>query len=380
MPLSASLTRLPLSLARLLAFSALGLTALAGPARADIRVMAVGPMSGPYQALGKQIRSGVEMAVDALNATGGIQGERIVVDIEDDACKADNALAAANRAVGRGDALVVGHVCAEAALAAAPVYVDNALVAITPAVTADRFTDHRPGPTLFRLAARDDAQGAAAGAFLAERFGGARIAVLNDGSPYGKPLAEATKRAMNEAGKREARADSFDPGAKEYSALADRLIADAIDVVFVGGDQGDTALILKALRAKGSEAVIVGGDALASGEFKTSAGSLADGTLLTFFTDWRRGGAADAVDDALRTAGVEPQGYVLPAYAAVQLWAAARRASGSDKGADIATTIAGTATPTVLGPVGFDAKGDADIQGFSIFRWQDGVLTPDARD
>jgi branched-chain amino acid transport system substrate-binding protein len=375
MPLRLSISRSAVSLAL-----ALALPSFAASARADIRVMAVGPMSGPYQALGKQIRAGVEMAVDALNATGGINGERIVVDVEDDACKPDNALAAANRAIGRGDALVVGHVCAEAALAAAPVYVDKGVVAITPAVTADRYTDSRPGPTLFRLAARDDAQGATAGAFLAERFGTRRIAILNDGSPYGKPLAEATKQAMNEAGKREARADSYEPGAKEYSALADRLIADAIDVVFVGGDQGDIALILKALRTKGSEAVLVGGDALATGEFKSSAGDAANGTLLTFFTDWRRGGAADSVNAALRTAGVEPLGFVLPAYAAVQLWAEARRASGSDQGDVLATTISGTTTPTVLGPVGFDAKGDAQLQGFSIFRWQDGALVPDARD
>jgi branched-chain amino acid transport system substrate-binding protein len=362
---------------------ALALAALlAGPASAsaDIRVMVVGPMTGPYQALGKQIRAGVETAVDALNATGGIDGERIRVDVEDDACKADNALAAANRAIGRGDALVVGHVCTESALAAAPVYAEHGLLAITPAVTADRYTDTRPGPTLFRLAARDDAQGATAGAFLAERFGRQRIAILDDGSPYGKPLAEATRRAMNEAGKREARADSYEPGAKDYRALAERLIADAIDVVFAGGDQGDIALILKALRAGGSDAVVVGGDALATSEFAAAAGDLANGTLLTFFTDWRRGGAADGVDAALRTAGIEPQGYVLPAYAAVQLWAAGRRASGSAEGEVLASTLSGTTTPTVLGTVGFGPKGDADIQGFSIFRWQDGALVPDARD
>jgi len=165
-----------------------------------------------------------------------------------------------------------------------------------------------------------------------------------------------------------------------YRELAERLIADAIDVVFVGGDPGDVALILKALRAGGSEAVVVGGDALATGEFAAAAGPAANGTLLTFFTDWRRGGDADGVSATLRMAGIEPQGYVLPAYAAVQLWAAGRRASGSGEGAVLASTLSGTTTPTVLGAVDFDPKGDAEIQGFSIFRWQDGALLPDARD
>jgi len=366
--------RLP---ARLAGFLALFAAMAAGPAGADIRILAVGPMTGPYQALGKQIRAGVETAVDALNAKGGINGERISVDIEDDACKADAAVAAANRAIGRGDTLVVGHVCAETAIAAGAVYANNKLLAITPAVTANRYTDERAGPTLFRLAARDDAQGPAAGAFLAERFGSKRIAVLNDGSPYGKPLAEATRLAMNAAGKREARVDTFDPGAKEYNALADRLVADAIDVVFIGGDPGDIALILKALRAKGSQATIMGGDALATSEFTSAAGDAANGTLLTFFTDWRQDAAAKDVSAALRTAGVEPQGYVLPSYAAVQLWAEARRTGGSGTGEDLAATIAGATTPTVLGAIAFDGKGDAQLAGFSIFRWQDGALVPE---
>ena len=201
--------------------------------------------------------------------------------------------------------------------------------------------------------------------------------MLNDGSPYGKPLAEATRLAMNAAGKREARLDTFDPGAKEYNALADRLVADAIDVVFIGGDPGDIALILKALRARGSQAAVMGGDSLATSEFTGAAGDAANGTLLTFFTDWRQAPSAQDVSAALRTAGVEPQGYVLPAYAAVQLWAEARRTGGSADGEGLAATVAGATTPTVLGAIAFDGKGDAQIPGFAVYRWQDGLLVPE---
>ena len=284
------------------------LATTAGPALADIRILAVGPMTGPYQALGKQIRAGVETAVDALNAKGGINGERISVDIEDDACKpkrrwppptarSDAATSSwsamsAPRRPSRQRASMPTTSCSPSRRPSPP----------TAIPTSAR------GPTLFRLATRDDAQAPTAGAFLAERFGNKRIALLNDGSSYGKPLAEATKQAMNEAGKREARLDTFDPDAKEYNALADRLIADAIDVVFVGGDQGDIALILKALRAKGSPAVVMGGDSLGTSEFVTAAGDAANGTLLTFFTDWRLQPPAEAANTTLRQAGVDAAG------------------------------------------------------------------------
>jgi branched-chain amino acid transport system substrate-binding protein len=352
------------------------LAALSGTAAADIRIAAIGPMSGSYQVLGGQIRDGVTKAAADINAAGGIGGEKIVVDTEDDGCRAASATAAANRAAGRGDELVVGHVCAEAAAAAAAVYAADDILAISPAVTANSFTDRRADPIIFRLAARDDQQGPAAGIYLAKHFGTARIAILSDGSPYGKPLADAVKTALNEAGAREARSESFDPGAKDYSALAQRLLDDAIDVVFIGGYPNDVALILKALRAEGSKAVVMGGDALGTGDFTDAAGDLAEGTLFTFQPDWRLApGAADLVA-AFRADGIEPRGFVLPAYAAVQLWAAARKASGSGKGADLAAKIVEAPTPTVLGDIAFDDKGDVKLPGFAVFRWQGGSPVP----
>ena len=365
-----------MSVMRRLALPLAFLLALASPAAADIRIAVIAPMTGPYESLGAQMRAGAEKAVADINASGGVRGERLVLDVEDDACKAEEAAAAANRAIGRGDVFVVGHLCAASANAAAAVYIERGTLAITPGVTRNTYTDERAGPTLFRLAPRDDAQGAFLGAELARLFPDARIAVLDDRSTYGKTLADATRGAMNAAGKREALAESFEPGARDYGRLAARLVDDAIDVVFIGGWHGDIALILEALRARGSDATIVGGDALGTSEYRVAGGTAVAGTLFSFFTDWRDSPSAAAVVAALRAAGTEPEGFVLPAYAAVQLFAAAARVADPKDGAALAAVLSSAETPTILGGVSFDAKGDARLPFYALYRWGERTFSP----
>ncbi len=356
------------SIMRRILFGLFAAALFASAARADIRIAVIAPLSGPYQTLGQEIKAGATRAVADINAAGGIDGTMLKLDVADDVCRSDNAATAATKAVARGDVFVVGHVCAAEGDAAASVYADKSLLAITPAITANDYTDHRPGPSILRLAARDDGQGAAAGAFLAKTYGKKRIAIVNDGSPYGKALAEQVIAGLNASGVKEARSDSFEPGAKDYGGLADVMIDDGIGVLFVAGYDGDAALIARALKSRGADIVLVGGDALATSEFGTAAGDAAPGTLVTNFTDWRSAKPAAGVAAALRADGVEPRGFVLPAYAAVQLFAAARKATGSDAGGALAAWLGSNSVDTVLGPVTFDGKGDARLAFYQLFR------------
>lgn len=357
-------------------FAALLALAVASPAFADIHIAVVAPLSGPYKVLGEQIRDGVQKAVNDANAKGGVNGQTLVLDVEDDVCKAENAVAAANRAAGRGDVLVVGHVCAAAAEAAAEVYAASGIVLISPAVSADSFTERRAEPSIFRLAAVDSSQGQVAGAYIARAFPKQRIALLDDGSPYARPIAEAVHAALAGAGIREARREPFDGGAKDYKDLANRLIDDAIDTVFIAGYQGDIALILKALRAAKSPMQVMGPDSIATGQFLDLAGDDANGTLFTFFADRRADPAAANAVRTLRAAGIEPVGFVLPAYAAVQLWAAASAEAQSTDAKAVSERLQQGNYSTVIGWVAFNSQGDAAIPGFSVYRWEGGEVVP----
>ena len=64
-----------------------------GAAKADITIAIVGPITGPYAAFGEQMKQGATKAVADLNAKGGVNGEKVVLEIGDDACDPKQAVA-----------------------------------------------------------------------------------------------------------------------------------------------------------------------------------------------------------------------------------------------------------------------------------------------
>jgi branched-chain amino acid transport system substrate-binding protein len=94
----------------------------ASPALADILIGAAAPLSGPNAALGEQLRRGVERAVEEINATGGIRGEKLTVQFADDGCDPRKAVDVATGFVSAGVKAVVGHYCSGASIPASKVY------------------------------------------------------------------------------------------------------------------------------------------------------------------------------------------------------------------------------------------------------------------
>ncbi len=346
----------------------------AGLAEAETIIGVAGPMSGSFAIFGGEMQDGAAQAVADINAAGGVNGTPLALQAMDDKCDPKTADAVANQLAGKGAVMVVGHLCLGASLAAASVYVANRIVEISPATTWPDYTDKRPGAGIYRLAGRDDEQGVVAGQAIAKRFPGKAVAVIDDRSPYGKALADATRRAMNAAGKREAFTEEYDPGTRDFTDLVDHLQAANIGVVYIGGYPTEAGLIARQIRASGLDTVIVGPDALVTNEYRDVAGAAADGTLVTFAPDARLNpGAADVVA-AFRARGVEPEGYVLPSYAAVQVWAAAATAAGANDFDAVVKAMDSRRFATVIGDLTFDAKGDMSLPGFVLYEWRDGRL------
>lgn len=347
--------------------------AIAGnAARADIVIGLAAPLSGSFAVLGDGMRIGAEQAVADINRAGGVNGETLTLVVMDDACDANDADAIANRFAGRGASLVVGHLCLGASIAAASVYATSRIVQISPATTYPAYTDDRPGPGVFRLTGRDDQQGRVAGDFLATRYADADAAIVNDDSTYGKELADATRTAMNAAGKTELFTQSYEAGSNDFGDLVFRLRAAGIDVLYIGGHHADAAHIARAMRDKGLTTTIVGGDALMTEEFWQLAGRAGQGTRFTFPPDPRDNPNAADVVAAFRKRGIEPEAYVLSAYAAVEVWAAAAEAAGTTDFDAVVEALGTGSFDSVLGEVSFDERGDVTLPGFVVYEWRNG--------
>ncbi len=354
---------------------ALGLACLAGAARADIKIAVAGPITGQNAAFGAQLKSGAEQAVADINAHGGVLGQKITLAVGDDACDPRQAVSVANQLSGEGVAVVIGHFCSSSSIPASKVYAEEGVLEISPGSTNPKYTDDG-GWNTFRVCGRDDQQGRVAGAYLAAHFKDNKIAILNDNTAYGKGLADETKKALIAAGGHPALDEAYTPGETDYSALVSRLKAGGIGVIYIGGYHRESALIIRQAKEQGMNAILVGGDALVTNEFWQIAGPAANGTLMTFPPDPRtRPGAAGVVAE-FKARQIDPEGYVLYTYAAVQIWAQAAAKAGSTDGQKVAAALkSGGPWESVLGPISFDTKGDVTAGGYVFYQWQNGIYS-----
>ena len=343
-------------------------------ARADVVIGVAVPRSGPYVGIGEQVLRGVEAAARDANAKGGINGEPIRLDVQDDACDSNQATAVANHFVQAQIRLVVGHVCSNASLAASDIYAANGIVMITAASVAAKLTD-RGLPTVFRVCGRDDDQARLSAAVLAERFRDRKIAILYDPSPPARALATATKDNLNRIGVNEALFTAFQPSDADDAALADRLKSLGMDVVYYGGDAQEMGRLVRIAADRGYKPQWFGTSAIATPDFAKIAGSASNGVLMTFYLDPSRKPEAQGVVAAVKEQGFEADGSLIYGYAALQALVEAGNFAQSTDPKEILKALHSERFDLVLGPVGFDPKGDVTAQGYVLYVWRDGNFT-----
>jgi branched-chain amino acid transport system substrate-binding protein len=342
----------------------------------DIRIAVVGSMTGPLAGAGDQLKRGAELAAKDINAAGGVNGRKIVLSIEDDACDPKQAVSVANRVVGEQVVLVDGHVCSGASIPASAVYAEYGVLMMTPASVNSKLTDNafaKGWPTIMRFYARDDNQGKIVGAWMADRYRNKKIAFVHDKSTYGKNLADQVKASLNAAGVQEILYEGLNPGEKDYSAIVGKLKAVGAEVLYYGGYPTEGGLIMRQAADQGAKFQMVTTSGFVTPEFWQIAGSAGEGTLFPFVRNPIGLETAKHVVDEFRTTGYEPEGFTLFSYATVQALAEGVRRAGKVDGLAVAHALrTGDPVNTVFGPVSFDAKGDAEGMTYEMNVWRDG--------
>ncbi|MBL8574827.1 MAG: branched-chain amino acid ABC transporter substrate-binding protein [Hyphomicrobiaceae bacterium] len=341
---------------------------------AQVKIGVAGPLTGPNAAFGAQLKNGAEAAAAEINAAGGINGQKIELVFGDDVSDPKQGVSVANKFVADGVKFVVGHFNSGVSIPASEVYAEAGIVQVTPASTNEKFTDRKQWNT-FRTCGRDDQQGGVAGDYIIKNFKGKKVAVVHDKTPYGKGLADLTKAAMNKGGVTEVVYEGVTTGEKDFSALVSKLKQAAVDVVYFGGLHTEAGLIIRQMRDQGLKAPLMSGDGIVSNEFVSIAGPGYEGTLMTFAPDPRKNPNAKDAVAKFKAKGIDPEAYTLYSYAAVQILAAAANEAKTVDGKKVAETMkkGGKQWPTVIGPIGYDEKGDITRPDYVMYTWKGGT-------
>jgi branched-chain amino acid transport system substrate-binding protein len=324
------------------------------PAHADIVIGVAGPMTGPYAAFGQAMQNGAQLAVDDLNAKGGIAGEMLVLQPEDDGCDNRKAEIAAQDLISKNAKMVVGHFCSNAALVAAKLYEKYGITMIAPTASLPALTEQ--GLTnVIRLASRDDIQGEVAARSIDSK---AIVAVLNDGAPANAALAARFTTTLKRP---PVVAMTFKPEAIDLDGLINDLKINNITTIYLACSASDAARIALALKVTSIYADLLGPDTLLVDQYWQVAGDAAEGTMVTFAVDPMAANEAKPIIENLNTA----IGPSIAAYAAVQLFAATPHETAI-------YLKSGKTFNTAMGPLSFDEKGDVRESRFVWYRWSNG--------
>ena len=348
---------------------------IACEARADIVIGVALPRTGPVASVGEQVFKGANAAAKDINDKGGILGQKLVLAFEDDACDPKQAVSVANRFLQNGTRLIVGHVCSGASIVASDIYAENGMLMVSAASNSAKLTD-RGLPGIFRVCGRDDQQGELVAKVLAERFADRKIAILHDKTPYSKGIADAVKANLNSRGITETLFDAINPGERDYTAVITRLKAAGIGLAFYGGYHPEMGTLVRQSAEQGYTAQWFGTSGISTKEFSAIAGPASDGVLMTFNPDPRRRAEAKSVVSAFKAQGIDPDGFTLYAYTAVEVIVQAAEMAGSADPKAVGAALKAKRFPTILGEVGFDAKGDITAPGYILYVWRDGNFQP----
>jgi branched-chain amino acid transport system substrate-binding protein len=354
-------------------FPALALAAslaLAAPAHAQLKIAVAGPMSGPSAAFGVQLKDGAQQAVEDINASGGILGQKIALVIGDDGSRPEQGVLIAKKFASEGVKFVVGHFNSSVSLAASRVYFENGVLQISPASMNPALTERKMW-NVFRTSGRDDQPGVFIARHIADKLPGKKIAIIHDRTAYGQGLADDTRKALTARGSMEALYEGVNGGAKDFTALIAKMRQLEIDVMVWGGQAVEGAILVRQMRERGVQALMIGGDALAAPEFANAAGPAAEGVLMVEATDPLRRPAAGAVVKKFTNRNINPDTYTLYSYASVEILKQAAETAKSLDAKKIAGVIhSGRTFETALGPIAFDGKGDRLDLDFVMYEWR----------
>ncbi|VVN81710.1 branched-chain amino acid ABC transporter substrate-binding protein [Pseudomonas fluorescens] len=348
--------------------AALGVSAFA---QADVKIGVAGPMTGANAAFGEQYMKGAQAAADAVNAAGGVNGEKIVLVKGDDACEPKQAVTVAKDLTNQKVVGVVGHFCSSSTIPASEIYDEAGIIAITPGSTNPAVTE-RGLSAMFRMCGRDDQQGIVAGDYIVDVLKGKKVVVLHDKDTYGQGLADATKAQLEKRGVKPVLYEGLTRGEKDFSTIVTKIRGAGADVVYFGGLHPEAGPLVRQLREQGLKDVkFMSDDGIVTDELVTTAGGpqFVDGVLMTFGADPRMLPESKTVVDEFRKKGTEPEGYTLYAYASVQTLAAAFNGAKSNSGEKAAEWLKKNPVKTVMGEKTWDAKGDLKVSDYVVYQW-----------
>ena len=323
--------------------AAVALPILPAFAAEEIPVGEFASLTGASASFGQSSHKGTELAVDQINAAGGVLGKKLRLLTEDDQSQAGQPATIVRKLISQDNVVaILGEVASSKSLEAAPICQQNKIPMITPASTNPKVTE--VGDYIFRICFIDPFQGTVMSKFARER-GWKKIAVLTDvKQDYSVGLTEFFVKDIKANGGEIVREQKYSSGDKDFKPQLTSIKAAQPDAIFVPGYYGEVALIAKQARLLGIKVPLLGGDGWVGDSLLKVAGKSLDGCY--FSSHFSASDKAERVQKFValykEKYGEVPDDMAALGYDSAMILAEAMRRAGTTESAPLRNAIAAT--------------------------------------
>jgi branched-chain amino acid transport system substrate-binding protein len=325
----------------------------------EIVIGEYGSLTGDKATFGQMTHKGIELALEELNASGGLLGKKVRIIVEDDQGKPEEAANAVQKLVNQDRVVaVLGEVASSNSLAAAPICQAAKIPMVSPSSTNPKVTE--TGDYIFRACFIDPFQGTVMSKFARNTLKAKKVAILTDAkSDYSIGLAQFFKKDFLANGGQIVAEKAYSAGDSDFSAQLTAIRAASPEAIFVPGYYTEAALIAKQARGLNIPVPLLGGDGWDSSALFQIGGAALDNTYFSnhYSVDDPSPSIQKFVAAFKARHGDAPDGLAAVGYDAAKVLFDAIRRAGSTEGLKIRDALATTKDfAGVTGTISMDAN------------------------
>ena len=345
----------------------LGTAGLAGVAQADgkIKVGLNVPLTGFAASDGKSASEGAKLAVEQINAAGGIKGKMIELVIYDDQAQPSQAIHIANKLIGQ-DKVVIGvsGSYSGATRSAAGVFQEAKIPFISAYAIHPDIT--RAGDYVFRTSFLGEVQGRAGAKLIGEILVKKRVVIITLRNDFGKSLATGFKNATNKFGIKVINEYQYSIKDRKFGSIVAKVKSDNPDAIYASGYYFTAGPLVSQLRAAGVTVPIIGQEGYDSQKFIEIAGKASEGVIITTSLD-RDSDVPETksfIENFEKKTGLKVDMVAASAHTAIMVAADALKRVGSTNPKALRNAIAKTNLKVSTGTIVFNKLGEVmkDVQ------------------
>ncbi|CAN5587324.1 ABC transporter substrate-binding protein [soil metagenome] len=338
-------------------------TGTVGPAGDTIKVGVYGDLTGQTSSFGQSTKKGIELAVEEINAAGGVNGKKIQLIIEDDQGRPEQAKTVVSKLINQDKVqAVLGEVASTNSLAAAPVAQEARIPMITPSSTNPKVTE--VGDFISRVCFIDPFQGSVMAKFAANTLNAKTAVILGDvNSDYSKGLTQFFEQEFTKLGGRVLAKEAYTQTDPDFKGQLTKIRNLSPDVIYIPGYYGQVGIIAKQARELDMNMPLLGGDGWDSPEIWKLGGEALRNTFIS--NHYSAQNPAPEIQNFVRAYkakfNVEPDSLAALAYDAAKVLAdAISRAGGANDSVRLKDAINSTKNfAGVTGTITLDANRNA---------------------